>query len=148
MTTATDALLAAARAARAQAHAPYSGFPVGAACQTVDDGVFVGANMENASYGLSICAEVGALAAATAAGRLAEVARIAVVGGKAGGAPLTPCGRCRQLILETARLGGRDIEIICANADLSAAVAYPISELLPHAFGAEALGEGADDQKS
>lgn len=142
-------LLEAARAARANAYAPYSGFLVGAAVRTADGGVYQGTNMENASYGLGLCAEAGALMAATAAGRLGEVLGIALVGGTADGAVLTPCGRCRQLIAEAASLGGRDIEAICANADASDVRRYRISELLPHAFGADSLAAPPDGvQKS
>ena len=133
-------LLRAARDAARNAYAPYSNFAVGAAVQTSDGSVFIGANMENASYGLTVDAEVGALQAASTAGKLADVVRIAVVGGTIGkeerdGAIVTPCGRCRQLILESAHLGSRDIEVWCANSDLSSINSFKISELLPHAFG-------------
>jgi cytidine deaminase len=134
-------LLRAALAAAEHAYAPYSGFAVGAAVETDDGRVFAGANMENASYGLSICAEAGALQAASTAGALAAVRRIAVVGrGAPEGAhaakgPIRPCGRCRQLIAEAAALGGRDVEVWCADAGLERVERHAISELLPHAFG-------------
>jgi len=138
-------LLRAARAAADRAYAPYSGFAVGAAVETDDGRVFCGANMENASYGLSSCAEVGALQAASTAGALSAVRRIAVVGRRApGGAPaatepVRPCGRCRQLIAEAAALGGRDVEVWCADAGLERVERHAISALLPHAFGPEDL---------
>jgi cytidine deaminase len=138
--TVPNELLRAARDAARNAYAPYSNFAVGAAVQTSDGTVFIGANMENASYGLTVDAEVGALQAASTSGKLAEVVRIAVVGGaigkdEHGEAIVTPCGRCRQLILESAHLGSRDIEVWCANSDLSSINSFKISELLPHAFG-------------
>jgi len=97
--TPKDLLRAAAEAAR-NAYAPYSGFAVGAAAQTADGSVFTGANMENASHGLTVDAEMGALQAASTAGKLSEIVQIAVVGGRmeAGErnrAVVTPCGRCR-----------------------------------------------------
>lgn len=124
------ALLEAAREAAAHAYAPYSGFAVGAAVETSDGRVFVGANMENASYGLAVCAEVGALQAATTAGALDQVHRVAIVGPK----PPTPCGRCRQLLAETAALSGRDTEVWFADLDFKVVERRTISELLPEAF--------------
>lgn len=124
------ALLEAAREAAGHAYAPYSGFAVGAAVETSDGRVFVGANMENASYGLAVCAEVGALQAATTSGALDQVHRIAIVGPK----PPTPCGRCRQLLAETAALSGRDIEVWFADLDFNVVERRTISALLPDAF--------------
>ena len=138
-------LLSAAANAAKNAYAPYSKFAVGAAVLTSEGLIFTGANMENASYGLTVCAEVGALQAASTAGKLADVVRIAVVGGsKLSGAALarevlTPCGRCRQLILESAQLGGRDVEVWCATPDMASITSFGISELLPHSFGAADL---------
>lgn len=136
-----------ARRAAANAHAPYSGFHVGCAVETRDGRVFTGANMENASYGLSMCAEVGALTAATVAGALGDIARLTVVGGRpasggrlSGAEPVRPCGRCRQLISEAADLGGRDIEVVSVSGDGRAIERSTISELLPRAFGPTALG--------
>ena len=98
-------------------------FSVGCAIESVDGEVVTGANMENACYRLGVCAEISALTAAQAAFGLDKVARIAVAGGDGSGAELagsgsvTPCGGCRQAILEAAQLGGRDIEILCASGD-------------------------------
>jgi len=132
-------LFTAAIAASASAYAPYSRFAVGAAVETHDGRVFSAANMENASYGLSVCAELGALHAASSAGAFAEIVRIAVVGAPLDtpttGQIVTPCGRCRQLILESAHAGGRDIAIHCADTGLSVTAQFTISELLPHGFG-------------
>lgn len=133
-------LLQAAVDAAGNAYAPYSNFVVGAAVETLDGALYIGANMENASYGLTVDAEIGALQAASTAGKLADVVRIGIAGGKLGttessGEIVTPCGRCRQLIFESARLGSRDIEVWCANLDLSRIECFKISELLPHGFG-------------
>jgi len=135
-----DSLLAAAVQVAANAYAPYSKFAAGAAVEARDGSVFVGTNMENASYGLSICAEVGAMQAAVAAGKHSQIVRMAVVGGliEAGlrnGEVVTPCGRCRQVIFEASVLSGTDIEVWCGDIDLKNVHLYKISELLPHAFG-------------
>ena len=95
------ALRAAATAAARQAYAPYSGLRVGAAGQTSDGRIIVGCNVENASFGLTLCAEcglVGALHASAPADQDASLEAVAVVAGD--GEPLLPCGRCRQLLLE------------------------------------------------
>ena len=123
-------LLEAARQAAAHAYAPYSRFAVGAAVETSDGRVFVGANMENASYGLTSCAEVGALQAATTAGALDRVCRIAIVGPKAP----APCGRCRQLLSEAASLGGNDIEVWFSDPDSRVIERRTTQDLLPDAF--------------
>ena len=140
-------LIDAAREAAGNAYAPYSRFAVGAAL-LLDDGTIVpGTNFENASYGLSLCAETVALAAANVAGRLRDVVAIGIVGGaiKPGGAiegdmPIYPCGRCRQVLNEAADLGRRDIIVYCASADGAALRRHMLSELLPHAFGPGDLG--------
>ncbi|HEY7226236.1 MAG TPA: cytidine deaminase [Micromonosporaceae bacterium] len=123
------ALRAAATDAMEQAYAPYSDFPVGAA-GLVDDGrVVVGCNVENASYGLALCAECGLVSAlvATGGGRLVAVSCV-----DGNGAPLMPCGRCRQLLWEH---GGPQCLVDHAHGPL------PLSTLLPHAFGPETLHE-------
>ena len=97
-------LIDAARAAARHAHAPYSRFAVGAALLMTDGSIVTGTNFENASYGLSLCAETVALATANAQGRLADVLAVAVIGGAmgpdgvpVGDKPVGPCGRCRQV---------------------------------------------------
>ncbi len=146
--TSPAALVAAARAAAVHAHAPYSRFGVGAAVLLADGGIVTGANFENASYGLSLCAETVALATANSAGRLADIVAIAVAGGALGDgaitgtAPVTPCGRCRQVLNEAAQTGGRDILVHCAAAQGDAIVTHALSALLPHAFGPADLGLG------
>jgi cytidine deaminase len=129
-----DELVALARAAAAQAYAPYSRFQVGCAVESVDGEVATGANMENACYRLGLCAEQSALTAAQHAFGLNKVARIAVTGGS-DATVCTPCGGCRQAILEAAQLSGRDVEILCASGDGSSVERYAISELIPHGFG-------------
>lgn len=126
-----DALRAAACAAMARAYAPYSGFPVGVA-GLVDDGRLVsGCNVENASYGLTLCAECGMVSdlVRSGGGRLVAVA---CVGGD--GQPLMPCGRCRQLLWE---FGGPDLLV-----DTVARGIVPMREVLPDAFGPEDLTRG------
>jgi cytidine deaminase len=137
-------LIERAQDASARAYAPYSRFAVGAAARSQSGSIYTGANLENASSGLTICAEAVALAAANAAGDLA-LETIAVVGfsfGEAEGASrvVTPCGSCRQLIAETAQLMQIDVRILCCNGDLSSTVEAMISELLPNAFGPDNLG--------
>jgi cytidine deaminase len=140
-------LVDAARAAARNAHAPYSRFAVGAALLLGDGQIVTGCNFENASYGLSLCAETVALATANAQGRLADVVAVAVIGGTMGAdgrpegaTPVGPCGRCRQVINEAAQLGGRDLPVYCASADGQAVERHLLSELLPFAFGPKDLG--------
>jgi cytidine deaminase len=134
-----EELIAAARGAARHAHAPYSGFAVGAAVLLTDGSVVTGANVENASYGLSLCAETVAIATASARGRLADVVAIGVVGGPIGASeatePVRPCGRCRQVLNEAAQLGRRDLLIHCAGLTGDALETHRLSDLLPHAFG-------------
>jgi cytidine deaminase len=124
-------LRAAAIEAMGHAYAPYSKFPVGVA-GLVDDGrIVVGANVENASYGVGLCAECGLVSSlhATGGGRLVAVSCV-----DAAGAPLMPCGRCRQLLWEH---GGPDCLVEFEGGPLR------MSQLLPHAFGAEDLDRSA-----
>jgi cytidine deaminase len=124
-------LRTAAAAAASRAHAPYSGLRVGAAGLTADGRVVSGCNVENASYGLTLCAECGLVSElhVTAPDRAGEASpalvAVAVVAGD--GAPLMPCGRCRQLLLEA---GGPALLV-----DTAAGPA-PLSALLPGAFDA------------
>ena len=142
-----EQLIAAARAAALRAYAPYSRFSVGCAIESVDGEVVTGANMENACYRLGVCAEVSALTAAQAKFGLDRVARLAVAGGDgsgpelAGSGSVTPCGGCRQSILEASQLGGRDIEIICASGDGSTVDRHRIADLIPFGFGPASLAD-------
>lgn len=138
-------LLDAARAARANAYAPYSGFAVGAAIALDDGAIVTGANVENASYGLSLCAEAVALAAAHAAGVMGRAVAIAVVGDSAAnpsGTVVTPCGRCRQMLVEAEHVAGRPLPVHAAPVGASGAdgvVTHAVADLLPHAFGPGSL---------
>src|SRR4051794_31984404 len=134
-----EELVALARGAAVKAYAPYSRFHVGCAVESVDGEVVTGANMENACYRLGICAEQSALTAAQHKFGLDKVARVAVVGGS-GEVVCTPCGGCRQAILEAAQLSGRDIEILCGSGDGSAVERHSIGELMPFGFGPANLG--------
>ena len=134
-----EQLLGLARQAAAKAYAPYSNFHVGCAIESVDGEVVAGANMENACYRLGICAEQSALTTAQHAFGLDKVARIAVVGGT-DATICTPCGGCRQAILEAAQLSGRDVEIICGSGDGSSVECHRIGELIPFGFGPANLG--------
>ena len=145
MANGSRTLFARAQEVARHCYAPYSRFAVGAAVETSDGSIFMGTNMENASYGLTMCAEVGALQAALAGGKHHEIVRMAIVGGlidrgdKKGGI-VTPCGRCRQLILEASQRSGVDIEVWCADIDLTTIESFKISELIPHGFGPKDLG--------
>lgn len=117
-----------------QAYAPYSGFPVGAAALTADGRIVSGCNVENVSYGLTLCAEcvlVGNLFA-TGGGRL-----IAVSVTDSRGEILMPCGRCRQLLFEH---GGADLLVAHGEGPLT------LGALLPHAFGPDDLAAGRTDK--
>jgi cytidine deaminase len=129
-----EELIEAARAAAGKAYAPYSNFEVGCAIESVDGDVVTGANIENACYRLGVCAEQSALSAAQHAFGLDKVARVAVAGGS-GNVVCTPCGGCRQAILEAAQLGGRDVEILCSSGDGGAVERHRIGELIPYSFG-------------
>lgn len=136
-------LIGAARDAAARSYSPYSNYSVGAAL-LFDDGVMVtGTNVENASYGLALCAETVAVAKAMAEGRRGGLVAVAVTGpaDRAGGAPITPCGRCRQVLNELAQLGGTDPDILCVGTEEVRRV--KLSNLLPNAFGPASLA--ADD---
>jgi cytidine deaminase len=129
-----EQLIELARGAAAKAYAPYSNFHVGCAVESIDDEVVTGANMENACYRLGVCAEQSALTAAQHKFGLGKIARLAVVGGS-GSTICTPCGGCRQAILEAAQLSGRDVEILCSSEDGSRTERHAIGELIPHGFG-------------
>ncbi len=126
-------LLAAAERARENAYAPYSHFLVGAALLASDGRVFLGANVENASFGATNCAERSAIFAAVSAGAR-DFSAIAVCGGHDGerGTICPPCGICRQVLSEFCE---KDFRVLLGNADEYRE--YTIGELLPHSFGDE-----------
>ena len=145
------ALLGAAKAAAANAHAPYSQFGVGAALLLEDGSIVTGCNFENASYGLTLCAEAVALSTLNAQGKLRQVREVGIVGGVfkdgaiSGTAPVRPCGRCRQMLNEAAQLARTDLIVHCASADLSVVEKHRLSDLLPFPFGPQDLGLVQDD---
>ncbi len=134
-------LVDAAKEAAKNAYAPYSAFHVGAAIQLDNGHIVTGCNMENASYGVSICAEAVAITKANSEGHLGKITAIAIAGGHAkidmspdiASDPVTPCGTCRQMLKEVADVNECDLPIYCAHA--KGYVTYSLSELLPHAFG-------------
>ncbi|MEZ5336641.1 MAG: cytidine deaminase [bacterium] len=125
-------LLAAARSARSQAYAPYSGFAVGAAVMTAAGDIHSGCNVENLSFGLTVCAERNAIASAVAAGlRPGGLQALVVVAGTP--EPVSPCGACRQVLMEFA---AADCRVL--GADLQGRTrCWSMPELLPDGFQAE-----------
>jgi len=123
----TQELIDAAIAVRGNAHAPYSRYQVGAAVRAASGKIYVGANVENASYGLALCAERSAVAAAVAAGET-RIDAVAVV--TATSPPAAPCGMCRQVLAE---FGADDLAIALVN-DAGERTDATLGALLPHAF--------------
>ena len=126
------ALHAAATEASRRAYAPYSRFPVGAAALADDGRVVVGCNVENAAYGVTLCAECG-LVSSLVAGGGGRLTHFVCVNGS--GAVIMPCGRCRQLLWEH---GGADLLVQTPTGIL------PMNDVLPQAFGPEDLDAGTD----
>jgi cytidine deaminase len=129
----SDALIDAARAAQAHAWAPYSKFHVGAALETADGAIFRGCNVENASYGGTICAERTAVVSAVAAGHT-RFTRIAVTSDAS--EPVAPCGLCRQFLAEF----GTGLEVLSAGTN-GTVKRWTLGELLPDAFTGEDFQE-------
>ena len=125
-----DRLAQAATEAQANAYAPYSGYKVGAALQAEDGRIFIGANVENASYGLTNCAERVALGAAVASGAR-RFDRLVVVSDAS--PPSAPCGACRQVLAEM----GTDLVIEAVGP--SGSRSWRLTDLIPDPFGAEDL---------
>jgi cytidine deaminase len=123
-----DKLIAASRSAMGNAHAPYSGFKVGAAVLGGNGKVYTGCNVENASYGLSICAERTAVFSAISAGEK-EITAVAI--SNSSGKPAFPCGACRQVMAEFAPKTGSMIIYLVSDQGVEE---YPLADLLPHAF--------------
>jgi cytidine deaminase len=129
-------LRAAALTAAGRAYAPYSGLRVGAAAQAASGDVVTGCNVENASYGLTLCAECGLVSALHASGASGPLLAVAVVAGD--GEPLLPCGRCRQLLLEA---GGGDLLVDTAAGPVELKV------LLPAAFTGTDLSQRRETRR-
>ena len=121
-------LLPLALDARSHAHAPYSGFHVGAALRAADGSLFSGCNVENASYGLTLCAERNAVVTAVAAGHTSFTDVVIVADGDA--TPY-PCGACRQVLAE---FGGDDMRVHVLRGDTGEIETLSLGELLPRAF--------------
>ena len=130
-----DSLIAAAKRAMENSYSPYSKFRVGAALRFADGTVVTGTNIENASYGLTLCAETVAVAKAMDDGHRGGLEEIAVIGDTTD--PVTPCGRCRQVLNEMAELGETDPIVWCAGD--GEVVQTRLSDLLPRAFGPASL---------
>lgn len=126
-----------ARALLPRAHAPYSGFSVGAAIRTAAGGVHVGVNVENAAYGSTICAERHAVGAMVVAGDDSGIVGVAIAG--RGDQPLSPCGACRQVLAEVCH---PQVPVRGAG-DGDAAATWTVAQLLPAAFGPLRLADGA-----
>ncbi len=124
-------LLEAAKRVRLNAHAPYSGFQVGAALRDQTGAVHVGCNVENVAYPEGTCAEAGAIAAMCAAGGNREIAEVVVIADST--PPVTPCGGCRQKLAE---FGAADVPVRLADLN-GIQTTMTLAELLPGAFSAQ-----------
>jgi cytidine deaminase len=123
-------LIERAREARTRAYAPYSEYPVGAALLSSAGQIFEGANVENAAYGSTMCAErIAAFTAVTSGERVFEVIAVVTENGGA------PCGACRQVLSEF----GEDLLVIVADAEGKIHLETKLKDLLPHAFGPQDL---------
>lgn len=137
-----NALQSAAISARARSYAPFSRFRVGAAVVTSSGVIYSGANYESISYGLSLCAERAALVSAQQAGAIESLIAIAVAADRIGADgsivclpdPVSPCGACRQWIVEAARRGSGEWVVRCGNSDFSEFHDHASAVLLPSAF--------------
>jgi len=135
-------LLGQAAKAMRRAYNPYSHFNVGAAVLNADGKVTTGANVENAAYGDTICAERAAILRANAMGRRKYVA-VAIIGGPKEGeskAPVAPCGSCRQVLFEASQLAEVDLIVVMSNSTMSKVKVRTIRQLLPLAFGPNDIG--------
>jgi len=135
-------LLEAAREAMEGAYNPYSGFFVGAALRSTKGDIITGSNFENASYSVAVCAERAAIVRASAMGHK-TFSRIAVIGRGATSPPKTiisPCGVCRQMLMESAQLSNKNIEVLMSSPNMKTIVIATVRELLPLGFGPHNLG--------
>lgn len=143
ISTIDQKLLTYAEVALKQAYCPYSHFAVGAALATPDEEIFLGANVENAAYGSSICAERAALCGANAKGHR-QFSHLAIVAAHLGGfstpEPVLPCGSCRQMLYEFSSLYRLEMRIVSATLGRGKIVSVNLSDLLPEGFGPEQVG--------
>ncbi len=134
-----EELIAAARKAAEHSYSPYSHYRVGAALLATDGTVYAGCNVENASYGLTICAERTAIFKAIGEGRR-EFKALALVAGTKENAG-TPCGACRQVLAEFC---APEMPLVCAALDGTIVLRTSVGELLPHGFSKADVQVGAD----
>ena len=141
-------LLDAAEKAMERAYNPYSGFYVGAALRTADGKIIPGANFENASYGLTVCAERAAIITANSMHGCRTFESIAIIArGKdfETDKVTPPCGSCRQMLYEMSQVGQRELEVIVSTTKKDKILVTTIKELLPLGFGPEDLGIAVRD---
>lgn len=132
------ALVLQAELASHSAYAPYSNFHVGAAIRAVDGTIILGCNVENISYGVTVCAEVGAVSAAVQQRKL-PIEAIAIYGRLGGrdtspprqSRPLLPCGRCRQILAEMTMASGQTMRILCSDSARKSAIVGTAADFLP-----------------
>lgn len=137
ITETQELLLVEAKKAAQNSYTPYSGYSIGAAVHTETGNNYRGTAVENASYGMTICAEVSAITTAVSHGEIA-ISDIVVVGGNSDmseNITPTPCGRCRQIIYELSKIGGVNSNIVCSDLDSNEIQIFSIDELLPYSFG-------------
>ncbi len=128
-------LFSLAYKAMKNSYSPYSNFPVGAALLTEKGEKFIGTNIENASYGLTICAERAAIFSAISQGQNKFKALAVITNGEIS----TSCGPCRQVLYEMYKSFGKDFKILFTNTKKEKVLSYNVSELLPDAFGSKDL---------
>ena len=142
LSTSEQTLLLRAEDVMRFAYSPYSNFCVGAALEAMDGSIHVGTNIENATYGGTVHAEMAALAAANNIGvrHFKTVAAIGCPRGSLSREPVMPCGICRQILYEFAQLSSGDMIVIGSSTDKTSIIRTSLSELFPHAFGPKDVG--------
>lgn len=134
-------LIDKAISATKNAYAPYSKFFVGSSCLLSNNEIVTASNMENISYGLTICSEAALLSSINSSGKTKLIKKIALASTNKSkikdfsGEIITPCGRCRQLMLEATKITGEDIEVICLSENKIKVMKTSVFELMPFSFG-------------